>query len=89
MEYKKCRQSAKRVISSAKEMKQKEYISDVNDPEHQNKATIKNINCTSLVNAVPLLWLHLTHDLSIQQHSAEGATYIWLGGHNVGHQPTF
>jgi len=36
MEYKKCRQSAKRVISSAKEKKQKECASDLNDPEHQN-----------------------------------------------------
>ena len=24
-----------------------------------------------------------------QQHSTEGATYIWLGNHHVGHQPTF
>jgi len=31
MEYKKCRQSAKRVISSAKEKKQKERASDLND----------------------------------------------------------
>jgi len=37
MEYKKCRQSAKRVISSAKEKKQKECASDLNDAEHQNK----------------------------------------------------
>ena len=37
MEYKKCRQSAKRVISSAKEKKQKECASDLNDPEHQNE----------------------------------------------------
>jgi len=37
MEYKKCRQSVKRVISSAKEKKQKEYASDLNDPEHQNE----------------------------------------------------
>jgi len=36
MEYKKCRQSAKRVISWAKEKKQKECASGVNDPEHQN-----------------------------------------------------
>jgi len=23
------------------------------------------------------------------QHSTEGTMYIWLGGHHVGHQPTF
>jgi len=37
MEYNKCRQSAKRVISSAKEKTQKECTSDLNDPEHQNE----------------------------------------------------
>ena len=37
MKYKKCRQSAKRVISLAKEKKQKECVSDLNDPEHQNE----------------------------------------------------
>ena len=37
MECKKCRQSVKRVISSAKEKKQKEYASDLNDPKHQNE----------------------------------------------------
>jgi len=37
MEYKKCRQSAKRVISSTKEKKQKECTSDLNDAEHQNE----------------------------------------------------
>jgi len=37
MEYKKCRQSAKRVISSAKEKRQKECASDLNDPERQNE----------------------------------------------------
>jgi len=38
MEYKKCRQSVKRVIFSAKEKKQqKECASDLNDPEHQNE----------------------------------------------------
>jgi len=37
MEYKKCRQSAKRVISSAKVKKQKECASDLNDPDHQNE----------------------------------------------------
>ena len=37
MEYKKCMQSAKRVISMAKEKKQKECASDLNDPEHQNE----------------------------------------------------
>jgi len=37
MEYKKSRKSAKRVISSAKEKKQKECASDLNDPEHQNE----------------------------------------------------
>ena len=36
MEYKKCGQSAKRVTSSAKEKKQEECASDLNDPEHQN-----------------------------------------------------
>jgi len=40
MEYKKCRQSAKRVISSAKEKKQKECTSDLNGPEHQNDKQI-------------------------------------------------
>ena len=35
MEYKKCRQSAKRVISSAKKKIQKECASDLNDTEHQ------------------------------------------------------
>jgi len=34
MEHKKSRQSAKRVISLAKEKKQKECASDLNDPEH-------------------------------------------------------
>jgi len=37
MEYKKCRQSAKSVISLAKAKKQKECASDLNDPEHQNE----------------------------------------------------
>jgi len=37
MEYKKCRHSAKRVISAAKEKKQKERASGVNDSEHQNE----------------------------------------------------
>jgi len=37
MEYKECRQSAKRIISSANEKKQKECTSDLNDPEHQNE----------------------------------------------------
>ena len=37
MQYKNCRQSAKRVISLAKEKKQKECASDLNDPEHQNE----------------------------------------------------
>jgi len=36
-EYKKSRQNAKRVISSAKENKQKECASDLNDPMHQNE----------------------------------------------------
>jgi len=36
-EYKKSRQNAKRVISSAKENKQKECASDLNDLKHQNK----------------------------------------------------
>jgi len=37
MEYKKSRQNAKRVISSAKEKKQKEYANDLNDSECQNE----------------------------------------------------
>ena len=37
MEYNKSRQSAKRVISLAKEKKQKECANDLNDPEHQTK----------------------------------------------------
>ena len=37
MEYKKSRQNAKRVISSAKEKKQKEWANDLNDSECQNK----------------------------------------------------
>ena len=35
--HKKSRQSSKKVISSAKEKKQKECASDLNDPEHQNE----------------------------------------------------
>ena len=37
MEYKKSRQNAKRVISSAKENKQKEWENDLNDSECQNE----------------------------------------------------
>ena len=37
MEYKKCRQNAKSVISSAKEKKQKECANDLNDTECQNE----------------------------------------------------
>jgi len=37
MEYKKCRQSAKRVISSAKEKKQKECATGLNDRDLQNE----------------------------------------------------
>jgi len=37
MEYKKSRKNAKRVISSAKEKKQKECSNDKNDSECQNK----------------------------------------------------
>ena len=37
MEYKKSRQNAKRVISSAKEKKQKEWANDLNDSESQKK----------------------------------------------------
>ena len=37
MEYKKSRQNAKRVISSAKEKKQKECAKDLNDSECQNE----------------------------------------------------
>jgi len=36
-EYKKRKQSAKKVISSAKEKKEKECASDLNGPEHQNE----------------------------------------------------
>jgi len=36
-EYKKSKQNAKRVISSAKGNKQKECASDLNDPNHQNE----------------------------------------------------
>ena len=38
MEYKKCRQSAKRVIFSAKGKKHEEFASDLNDAEHQNES---------------------------------------------------
>ena len=37
MEYKKSRQNAKRIISSAKEKKQKECANDLNDSECQMK----------------------------------------------------
>ena len=37
MEYKKSRQNAKRVITSAKEKKQKEWANDLNDSESQKK----------------------------------------------------
>jgi len=37
MEYKKSRQNAKRVISSAKEKKQEECANDLNDSECQNE----------------------------------------------------
>ena len=37
MEYKKSRQNAKRVISSAKEKKQKEWANDLNDSGCQNE----------------------------------------------------
>ena len=37
MEYKKSRQNAKRVISSAKEKKQKECANDINDSECQSE----------------------------------------------------
>ena len=37
MEYKKSRQNAKRVISSAKEKKQKEWVNDLNDSECQDE----------------------------------------------------
>ena len=58
MEYKKSRQNLKRIISSAKEKKQKEYANDLNDSECQNeifrmaKQTVKKrqditgLNCT-------------------------------------------
>ena len=38
MEYKKSRQNAKRVISSAKEKKQKKWANDLNDSEYQNES---------------------------------------------------
>ena len=37
MEYKKSRQNARRVISSAKEKKQKECANDLNDSKCQNE----------------------------------------------------
>jgi len=37
MEYKKSRQGANRVIFSAKEKKEKECTSHLNDPEHKNE----------------------------------------------------
>jgi len=37
MEYKKSRQNAKRVLSSANEKKQKEWANDLNDSECQNE----------------------------------------------------
>jgi len=37
MEHQKSRQSAKRIISLAKEKKQKECASDLNGPEHQSE----------------------------------------------------
>ena len=37
MEYKKSRQNAKRVISSANEKKQKEWANDLNDSEGQSE----------------------------------------------------
>jgi len=36
-EYRKSRQNAKSVISSAKEKKQKESARDLNDPKHQHE----------------------------------------------------
>jgi len=39
MKYKKSRQNAKRVISSAKEKKQKEFANYLNDSECQNNIT--------------------------------------------------
>jgi len=36
-EYKKSRQNAKRIISSAKQKKQKECSSNINDPNRQNE----------------------------------------------------
>jgi len=36
-EYEKSKQNGKRVISLAKEKKQKECASDLNDPNHQNE----------------------------------------------------
>ena len=58
MEYKKSRQNAKRVLSSAKEKKQKEWANDLNDSECQNeifrmtkqmvkeRQDITGLNCT-------------------------------------------
>jgi len=42
MEYKKSRKNAKRVISSAKEKKQKEYANDLNDSECHERRTWRN-----------------------------------------------
>jgi len=41
MEYKKSKQNAKRVISSAKEKKQKEWANDLNDSECQNEIFLR------------------------------------------------
>ena len=41
MEYKKSRQNVKRVISLAKEKKQKEWSNDLNDSECQNEILSK------------------------------------------------
>jgi len=52
MEYKKSRQDANRVIFSAKEKKEKECTSHLNDPEHKNeifrmtKQTVKRQDIT-------------------------------------------
>ena len=52
MEYKKSRQNAKRVISSAKEKKQKKWANDLNDSEYRmakqmvkQRQDITGLNC--------------------------------------------
>ena len=55
MEYKKSRQNAKRVISSAKEKKQKECPSDLNDSECQNEIFL--LLCVLFL----YIWVYITY----------------------------